>query len=158
MIFENTRNIKNGTYSTRIKFVDYGKRDSVGGIDLDLAEAEQRMFDDFGIPNIPVGGLFKGQIKNYSVKDTEDEISFFVSRKSTPLNTKFDIYYATEKENYEILPEGCTPAEIAEIKCKIYEEEIIKRIKEAIEKLSQNTKGNFEEDNLGEFSILMEEQ
>ena len=167
MILRKERSLKNNVYSTKISFVSYGSKDkSSGAIDKTIAAQEAKIIDDFGAPKVSVGGSFLGTVKvtddgKVEVVNEEKPEEGVVIKFVLPVNeinldntfaTSLSIDAGSTKE-IEVL----TAEQVAEAKCKIFEETIQnragKKILEYKKKLTNFETAFDDEANFEEFEI-----
>lgn len=159
MIFKTVRNLKNKVFSTSLVRVPEQ--------DDPCAEIEKVLEDDFGPVEVEAGGKFEayvtkveGQKPTYAKPTAEDKdgllFKFALDPKKIPLVAKAEISYScdSEKETPRKTEKGLviTPLEIAELKCKIFEETVKERITAAVQdwKAKQT---NFETEEKADFEI-----
>ena len=175
MILRRERSLKNNVYSTKTSFVDYGKKDVSGAIDKSIAAEEAKIIDDFGAPKLSVGGLFLATVsaannkvtieKIFDKKEEYDlevqgngiaKVDFVLAMNEVNLDNTFSVALSINANSTKGI-EGLTAEQVAEAKCKIFEQVIQdraeKKILEYKEKLTDFENGFANEKSSEEFEI-----
>lgn len=160
MKFRIERSLVDNVFSTKTLFEAYGKSEGESFengkvISTISAELEKKLIDDFGIPNIMLGGEFKGkaklnegklEVKLYDeelLAEGEEVISFSLIEDKSALCETFSASYsadANKQEKYMVDGEGSPTTkfnkyQFSEAKCLIFEKEIANRIKIVLDEL-----------------------
>ena len=141
MIFKRERTLNNKKFRTKTSFKSYGG-------DM-KPEDEKQVYENLGHPEIDMGGKHEGyfeicdgevvRVKDPEMKEGENEDSkpdkVTIVRNSKPVivNENFAQEFtadANKEEGMDILE---LPSQVAEAKCILFEQELDKKLKEAIE-------------------------
>lgn len=148
MIFKKERSLKDKVFGTKIVFVDYGERDSIGGVSKTEKELEAQLIDDFGAPEVELGGEFVGYVKlsgkdlSVSIDDSKasdhDKITFVLSSSKAIVKEGFEaplLVDAKKTPAHKDTHATLTQEQTAEVRCKIFEDIIVDRLCRAVDSL-----------------------
>ena len=159
MLFKKERSLSDKVFGTKVVFVDFGERDSVGAICKVEKELEAQLIEDFGAPEVELGGEYKAYAKLESGKvvlcndsdPAKEEVTLVLSSSKMAVKPGFVAPFVVDAK--KIVAENTLTAEqIAEAKCLAFETEVIKRLEAAITELKAKLT-TFETEVLDEVTI-----
>ena len=145
MNFETKHKVENNIFSVEVDFTEYGTPEM-------SEEEEQALFNDLGDPVINLGQInFSGRFKVDGDKrvipaeasdgtDAADKVSFIVNAKKLQIAKGFTALYQVDARSIADSEVGKilnTKRLVAEAKCLLFQQEIHKAIKEAVEELKK---------------------
>ncbi len=163
MLFQTKRTLKEQVFGTKIDFVDFGERDSLGVIDATSKASEEELIDNFGAPVISIGKEFKGSADIVDGKVTivtaadssaaAIPLQFVLADISAPVTKGFCAPFVIDAKKEKLIDgKAFTVDQIAEAKCLLFEKIITERLSEAITGLKAKTT-SFESEILDEIAI-----
>lgn len=158
MLFKKERSLSDKVFATKVVFVDFGERDSVGAICKVEKELEAQLIEDFGAPEVELGGEYKafaklegGKVVLCEESGGGEEVTLVLSSCKAAIKQGFVAPFAVDAK--KIVAENTLTAEqIAEAKCLAFEEEVVKRLTAAITELKAKLT-TFETETLDEVTI-----
>ena len=144
MIFKRERNLSNKVFKTKIKFKAYGGAMS--------PEDEKQLFENLGHPTIDMGGSYQGYfvIDDGKITRVEEngenvaEVEIVLNSNPVKVNGNFSQEFIADGKKEEPVDPLILGSQVAEAKCILFEDEVDKKLKEAIEDMT-NKETDFEE-------------
>lgn len=159
MLFKKERSLSDKVFGTKVVFVDFGERDSVGAICKVEKELEAQLIEDFGAPEVELGGEYKayakldgGKVVLCNDSDLEkEEVTLVLASCKMAIKEGFVAPFVVDAKKLEA-GSKLTAEQIAEAKCLAFETEVVKRLTAAITALKAKLT-TFETEVLDEVTI-----